>query len=172
MIEIWKDVIGYEGFYQISNYGNFKSLDRTIKVKHFYKKIKGKILKPYLTTRGYLHIDLCDKSWVCHILVASHFLDNPNNLKYINHIDGDKTNNFTPNLEYVSQQENICHYFKNKNTTSNLTGVGFNKNANKWKSRIHFENKSIHLGYFNTEQEAYNARCAFEKENNIINKYL
>ena len=39
MIEIWKDVIGYEGFYQISNYGNFKSLDRTIKVKHFYKKI-------------------------------------------------------------------------------------------------------------------------------------
>ena len=173
-LEIWKPIVNYEDKYEISNFGNIKSLDRLVngRIINTFRKVKGKILKPYITSRGYLHIDLSEKTFQVHKLVALHFLEDKNSLKIINHIDGNKLNNNFNNLEFVSQLENVCHYFKNKKTSSNLTGVCFNKNSNKWKSRIRYNKKSIHLGYFDTEQEAYQARIDFEKEHNIINKYL
>lgn len=78
--EIWKDIVGYENYYQISNLGNVKSLDRKI---HFNKGIsikKGQLLKPILTRKGYLKVELSKESkgkrFYVHRLVALHFIDN------------------------------------------------------------------------------------------------
>ena len=92
--EIWRDIEGYEG-YQISNYGNVKSFRRD--------KIKGKILKP-CTTHGYLLVRLYSnkdesKMFRIHRLVALHFLELVDGKNIVNHIDGNKTNNYVENLE-------------------------------------------------------------------------
>lgn len=111
MEEIWKDIIGYEGLYQISNLGNVKSLPR----KH---SPKNKILKPSLNNKGYLIIKLCKNKKhnqkKMHRLIASAFIPNPENKPQINHIDCVKTNNSIPNLEWCTAKENIVHAEKNK----------------------------------------------------------
>jgi hypothetical protein len=100
MVEEWKDIQGYEGLYQISNFGRVKSL--------YFKKTK--ILKPH-STKGYLTVRLyrnkIGKDFYIHCLVMDTF--NPNKDKTLerNHIDEDKTNNRLDNLEWVSHKENI-----------------------------------------------------------------
>ena len=96
MIEIYKDIQGYEG-YQVSNHGNIKSLGNG-------KSRKEKILKPVNTTKCYLQVELSKqgkrKKYLVHRLVAQAFIDNPNNLPQVNHKDEDKTNNHVTNLEW------------------------------------------------------------------------
>ena len=170
--EIWKNILGYENKYIISNLGRVKRLKHVIIDKIDRKRtLTTKMLNPYKTKRGYKHIDLSGNTFEVHRLVALHFLDNPYNKKYVNHKDGDKLNNNVNNLEWCTQRENICHYHNSKNKNNSI-GVSFNKNAKKWKSRIYFKNKDIHIGYFNTKEEAYEARVKFEKDNDIKNKYL
>ena len=98
-MEIWKDIQGYEG-YQISNYGNVKSL----------KYGKEKILTPTINKRGYYHTVLRKdgKSITVNIhrLVASAFIENPDNLPIINHKDENKTNNKAENLEWCDYKYN------------------------------------------------------------------
>lgn len=101
MQEIWKDIVGYEGLYQISNFGNVRR-----KYKDKYKTVKGK--------KGlYLTVSLCKdcvkKSFSIHRLVALHFLPNPRSCKEVNHKDGNKHNNNIENLEWVTQEENMQH---------------------------------------------------------------
>ena len=106
--EIWRDVVGYEGLYQVSNLGRVKSLPRTT--------TKGKTLKIQVNSiNKYCYVCLCRDNKKSqkrvHILVANAFLgDNPNKLQ-VNHIDGDKTNNTTTNLEYCTQSENMKHAY-------------------------------------------------------------
>lgn len=108
-MEIWRDIAGYDK-YQVSNYGNVRSLDynRTGRIKE---------LKPYFTHDGYLMITLCKEGKRSkkrlHRLVAEAFLENPDNKPEVNHIDGDKTNNHIFNLEYVTCKENINHAWNN-----------------------------------------------------------
>lgn len=103
MIEIFKDIEGYEN-YQVSNYGSVKSLGNG-------KTRKEKVLKPFNTTKGYLYVDLYKqgkrKNYYIHRLVAQAFLPNPNNLPEINHKDEDKTNNHVTNLEWCDRKYNI-----------------------------------------------------------------
>ena len=110
--EIWKDIQGYEGVYQISNLGEIKSLERMIVTNdNITKKIKEKILKPCLRKNGYYGIVLKkdDKSkyYAIHRLVAQHFIPNPNNLPQVNHKDENKINNCVENLEWCTSQYNI-----------------------------------------------------------------
>lgn len=113
MTEIWKDVKGYEGLYQISNLGRIKSLEHCVRNnKHDGKRIvKEALLHPTDNGNGYKIIGLRKatyrKNYYIHRLVAEHFLENPDNKKYVNHLDYDVTNNVVTNLEWCTQKENV-----------------------------------------------------------------
>lgn len=98
--EYWKPVVGYEGLYEVSNWGRVKSL----------KFGKERILKPCTNRYGYLFVKLCKdgkvKPFTVHRLVAEAFLPNPDNLPQVNHKDENKQNNIVSNLEWCSAQYN------------------------------------------------------------------
>lgn len=100
--EVWEDVKGYEGYYQVSNIGRVKSLTR--------KYTKERILKHNIRN-GYKAVILCvegkPKNVSVHRLVATAFIDNSNNYPVINHIDGNRTNNEMCNLEWCTQSHNV-----------------------------------------------------------------
>ena len=116
--EVWKDIEGYEGLYQVSTCGNIKSLARIVhSEKRGDYKIKEKILKQSDTTTGYKKVELCKdnekrKSFKVHRLVAQAFIPNPNNKPEVNHIDGNKINNNIDNLEWVTSSENSIHAYE------------------------------------------------------------
>lgn len=122
MIEMWKDIEGYEGLYQISNFGNVKSYPKTwlcggannAPLNEF--KHSGKILKQSLRSNGYFHVCLynCNgyKQLSIHRLVCISFIKNTDNKPCVNHIDGNKQNNNVCNLEWVTRSENQRHAVK------------------------------------------------------------
>ena len=111
-IEIWKDIKDYEGLYQVSNWGRVKSLGNGGTHK------TSRILKSAKNTRGYLQVQLSKngkrKWFFIHRLVAEVFLENPENLPQVNHIDEDKTNNRVENLEWKSHKDNNNHGTRNE----------------------------------------------------------
>lgn len=106
MEEIWKDVKGFEGVYQVSNNGRVRSLRRNI------------ILRQGITRKGYKMVILCTnnipKNYSIHRLVAEAFLPNPNNLHFVNHKDENKTNNCVDNLEWCTPEHNCNHGTRNE----------------------------------------------------------
>ena len=123
--EVWKDVVGYEGLYQVSNFGNVKSLGNEFSRKE-------RLLKLSPQSKGYLTIVLqknaTRKMVLVHRLVAEHFIDNTESKAQINHINGIKTDNRVENLEWVSHRENLNHAIKN-----NLTLKGEENRNSKLK---------------------------------------
>lgn len=118
MKEIWKNIFGYEGLYQVSNYGRVKSLN--------YKQTrKEQLLKQGIDSRGRLKVILCKnknkKTILVHRLVAQSFLDNPNNLPCINHKDENPLNNNIENLEYCSFLYNDNYGTRNKRIAKRLS---------------------------------------------------
>jgi hypothetical protein len=110
-MEEWRDIIGYEGYYQVSNIGNVRSLDRIIPTKAGYSRLrKGRFLS-LLDCNGYVVVNLSienrSKIHYVHRLVLSSFT--LYSKLEINHIDGDKKNNIISNLEYVTKKENQNH---------------------------------------------------------------
>lgn len=183
--EIWKDVIGWEGLYSISNKGNFKRLSKTIKRSNgVVINLKEKLIKGWKNDDGYINVELNinNKSKKVQLsrLVAQSFVDNPENLPQVNHIDGNKTNNNYLNLEWVTSRENNCHRVHKTKKHSKYIGVtlrskqGLNKTRGKkkWVATITINCKLINLGYFESEEEAYMCRVNYEKNNNIKNRYL
>lgn len=121
-VEEWKDIEGYENSYQVSSFGNVRSLDRTViygDKKGQYHTIQGKLLKPTLSD-GYETVGLSGKTFTVHRLVAKAFIPNFSEDLVINHIDGNKSNNFYKNLECITQSENIKKSIK---TTNGNIGV-------------------------------------------------
>ncbi|MGB5637215.1 MAG: NUMOD4 domain-containing protein [Waterburya sp.] len=115
--EVFVDIRGYEGYYQVSNYGNVKSLDRVIKEKTGKTQtLKSRILKPRTNPSGYYYVGLRKNgtraTFAIHQLLAQAFIPNPNNKKTVNHIDGNKLNNSVSNLEWTTYSENLEHAYK------------------------------------------------------------
>lgn len=114
MEELWKDIEGYEGYYQISNKGRVMAMPRVIKTKSgITRNCSGRELAKNKTDVGYYYVSLSKnrirKNHRINRLVAIHFIPNPYNKPEVNHIDGNKANNNVENLEWVTGQENKYH---------------------------------------------------------------
>jgi hypothetical protein len=158
-LEVWKDIPGYEGLYQVSNLGRVKSLPKEqITANGVVKKYDGKILKGSTTTSGYRLIVLCVnrnvKAYTIHQLVAMSFLNHkPDGHKLvIDHINDNKSDNRVENLQIVTQRVNTCK--TQGKYSSKYKGVCYNKKANKWQSNIRINGKLKHLGLFKCELAA------------------
>ena len=115
MDEIWCDIEGYEGLYQISNKGRVKSL----------KWGKERILRPMINTSGYYYITLCNdsvkKAFQLHRLVAQAFIPNLYNKPQVNHLDENKLNNSVDNLEWATAKENSNYGSRNERAGNSLS---------------------------------------------------
>ena len=110
-MEIWKDIVGYEGLYQVSNFGNVISLEKYIDNKKGAIQYRPpKILKQYKNKFGYMRVYLTQNSikkmYAVHRLVATAFISNPDNKPCVNHIDNNRANNVVDNLEWCTYKEN------------------------------------------------------------------
>lgn len=112
--EEWRDIVGYEGCYKVSNLGRVHSLKRIVKAKNNSKSsVPSKILKNRLAKNGYVTVVLSkngmEKNKLVHRLVAESFIPNSSNLREVNHIDFNKTNNYVKNLEWCDRKYNSQH---------------------------------------------------------------
>lgn len=114
MKEIWKDIVGYEGLYQVSNLGRVKSLN-----------YGGKIMGVTTLPKGYLKIGLTKnkirKYYFIHRLVAETFIPNPNNYPCVNHKDCNTSNNCINNLEWITHKDN--NNYRDRNIKAKLTSI-------------------------------------------------
>lgn len=131
--EIWKDIPNYEGYYQVSNMGRVKSLNRVIVMKNgVSRKTKGLILKQkYEERTGYLIATLYKKhkrkDVLVHRLVAQTFIVNSENKRQVNHINEDKTDNRVENLEWMTAKENSNHGTRNERIKNTQIKNGYIK---------------------------------------------
>ena len=127
-MEVWKDIFGYEGLYQISNYGNVKSMRRFNRMSKQDEKVgyfrEEKLLKKVKRRLGYLQVSLAKngntKNVMIHRLVAEAFIPNPNNFYCINHKDENPSNNNVENLEWCTIQYNNAYGARNKRVSQKL----------------------------------------------------
>ena len=153
--EVWKDIEGYEGLYQVSDYGRVKRIG--------YKK--ERILKPGRLKNGYLQVILYKNGkqnhFLVHRLVALTFISNPNNLPEVNHKDEDKTNNKFENLEWCDRKYNINYgtHIQRRSEKRSKPVIQYSKSGEfikEWKSVIDVQ---IQFGYYHSSI----SRCCNEK---------
>ena len=161
--EVFKDVPGYEGMYQVSNLGNVKSLSREMYNGFSYFTSKEKILKNGKDAHDYFNVNLYKngkaKMFKIHQLVVMAFLghkpDGTNKI-VVDHINNIRSDNRLENLQLITNRENTSKDKIGKGS-SKYTGVLFNKNNKKWKSDITINNVKFFIGYFKDEIDAHNA---------------
>lgn len=170
-MEIWKDVIGYEGIYEVSNFGNVKSLGNN-------KSKKEKILKSCVNNNGYLIVVLCKygylKSKTVHQIVAESFLNHTpcGFTLVVDHKNHIRTDCRLDNLQIITQRQNTSQ--KHIKSSSQYTGVSWHKKNKKWVSKIVINGEIKRLGYFEKEVEASeyyeNAIIAYSQNKEIVIK--
>ena len=154
-----------EGFpnYSVSNLGNVRN-DKT-----------GRILKPTVNSRGYLHVGLSKNNKATthkvHRLVAFAFCEQPEGCDKVDHIDRHQTNNHYLNLRWVTHGQNMRNKRKRPGSSSQYIGVIFSKLANTWQARIKVNGKQKHLGCYKTQEEAHAAWRQAVIDNNLQEFY-
>ena len=148
MTEEWKDIIGYEGLYQVSNLGRVKSMNRVIYYSDGRKfNYYSQILKVNINKRNYnnnivhLYKNGIRKAIPVHRLVATSFIVNNDNLPEVNHIDGNRNNNKVENLEWSSRKDNMKHAFDN----GLINNIGINHGNNIYAESQIIEVKKLLL---------------------------
>lgn len=148
-MEEWKDIKGYEGLYQISNFGRVKSLRRKSQRKNgVIYCINEKILKGGNNGLNYFKVQLRDKNSnkkyaYIHRLVAKHFIPNPQNKPCINHLDCNPSNNRAENLEWCTKKENTDYMVKLKRNERNEQWLKkLNKSLDKYRKAVVGINKN------------------------------
>ena len=121
MDEIWKDIKGYEGLYQISNFGNVKRLQHEEhNCRQGHRVLKERLKNPSFDKKGYLQVSLSKNNKRItrrvHRLVAEVFISNPNEYPMINHKDENKTNNNVNNLEWCDARYNVNYSISKRKT--------------------------------------------------------
>jgi len=157
--EIWKNVLGAEGGYQVSNLGRVKSLPRTARRGKGAIPVQGGILSPWDNGGGYLKVTIRynnrrSKHRNVHQLVAEAFLDYVPNGKVdfvVNHIDHNKYNNSLTNLEVITARKNSNK--KHLESKSEYTGVTFSHEGRP-VAQCQINGERVYLGTFDTEEEA------------------
>lgn len=152
----WKDVVGYEGYYQVSNAGEVRSMDRSIvKSNGVVQNRSGRILPQRLKDDGYLTVRLSRESvrreYSVHSLVAHAFVDGYFSGAEVNHKDFDRTNNCFLNLEWITHADNIAYTIREGRHVSQLYDFAGDKNPN-------YGNRTLSTRYAN------NPELAIEKQ--------
>jgi len=160
MSEVWKDIKGFEGHYQVSDLGNIKSLSRIV-FNHGINPFnsKEKILKPAISTNGKyivgLRINNKPKSFQVHVLVAiafhNHVPDGHNIV--VDHINNNPLDNRAVNLQLTTQRHNASKDVKEG--SSKYVGVSWVKKIEKWYASIQINGKTKNLGYYENEYDAH-----------------
>lgn len=160
MEEIWKTIENNPN-YEISNMGNVRSVDRFVNCNGGVAFKKGKILKNYLSKRGYYVVNLSIKQYKVHRLVAEAFIPNPDNKPQIDHINTDKTDNRVENLRWVTNKENMNNPITQQNCSKN----------NYWNGKVGLKHRnSIPIYQLTKEGEIikeWECAAAVAKELNI-----
>lgn len=174
LFEKWKDIVGYEMTYQISNYGRVRSKNRIeINKLNVKRQLKGSLRSTFKNKNGYELITLSKNgenvAVLVHFLVAQAFIPNIDNFQQINHKNGNKADNRASNLMWCSPRENTHHIRRKMKSTSKFVGVSYDiESKNKpWMSRITINGKTKYLGRFKTEKEAYDTYLKECEINNI-----
>lgn len=170
--EIWKPINGFS-FYEISNLGRIKSLERW--VGGCGDRVIGERIIACGGAEKYPSVTLRKNKerhrFYIHRLVAENFIPNPKNKPYVNHINSKSNDNRVENLEWVTTRENTNHReFINKRKCKR--GAHYDKNNNTWIARVYVDGKQIRLGRFNTEDEAHNTYKQYLIDNNQSIKYV
>lgn len=148
---LWKDIVGYEGMYMVSDDGQIMNVR-----KHILKPV---ILNGY--NRINCHKDGILKSYLVHRLVAEAFIENPDNKEFVDHINGNRQDNRVENLRWATAQENCRNCSLYSNNTTGFKGVHFKKSSGKYGAGIRIDGKRHHIGYYDTAEEASEAYRQF-----------
>jgi hypothetical protein len=149
MEEEYKKIQNYEN-YSVSSFGNVRN------------DVTNKILKPGINGHGYYHVNLRKNSKMnnvrIHRLIATAFIDNPNNKPCVDHVDNNRLHNDIKNLRWCTIRENCMNSSFRNDNSSGVKGVSWHKKTQKWNARIMIDGIQISLGYYDSVEEAANAR--------------
>lgn len=169
----WRDVVGYEGIYEVSNAGEVRSKEgkTTFTERHGTRRWKQRILKQKIskdnTCRVSLWIDGKERTWLVHRIVAEAFLSREESRDYINHIDGNRLNNHVSNLEWCDHAENNNHAFDNDLIQTGRKIVLVDKTTKEVHYFRSMAKADVHLGKYPGYLSAN-----IKKGNNELSNYL
>lgn len=175
-METWKDIIGFEGLYQVSDTGKVKSMKRKSMNAGSYNgfvSVQERELKQTINRLGYhvltLFKDGCRHFRIVHRLVAEAFLENKKKYKEVNHKDLDKSNNHVSNLEWCDRSYNINHSYTKRYKSSIYKGVSYSEERKSWVAYLELFDRRLMLGRHKTELDAKNYRQEFINKLKKIN---
>jgi len=162
-MEIWKPIKGFEGIYEISSHGRIKRLARITINRGYPFRLQEKLKSLQIGVDGYVRCTLIKRLYSVHILVAQHFIPNPENKKEVNHIDRNRGNNHIDNLEWVSPRENVLHSMKI---------YAAKNNGRHWKSKLNADQVEYIRSTFRTQHTAKELAELFKIDLSMIYSIL